>query len=959
MGAITRHRDDTEPSFSRRGFLAGLAVMAGLGLLGAKDAFGYSYYGENAGVGHGAWDAWGMLNGLACRPSGLSNPVNKCMGYATDWDKWNALSGGGQQLRYALNFQVECDWENELYVRLSVYPLTNCGDINNKNTSRLWYAGGDDNLGQVFMDGGDQSILDYSGDLLNTGLGAGMGGWHDSGWYHYQYGSALIWLRKRIWETPASFRSKLKVKRIWEEGTWYEDFRRSIETDWISTKVPEIGIACRGDIVGRIVRFRLASNEDTVLAGGWYGRATEGTRLAPGKSPKGKPECDLTSLFLIDRTEWPSHVDEIGPDRSGRVVLRAAWIPGQNAQIGTNGGPNDSRRPADNENLDVAVNYLDNPFLRYENTLGCRRSMWWPVERKADGSLYADGYTVLINDGSGHPIRRGSGSDFITGHDGYIDHAASYRDSYFTVEEVPVSGSISLKCKEVSYPDPVELNDPANSLLPNLTGGKSGLNGAWKQVFRWYASDEGSKVAIGDIRVWGGCWIDYTGSPQAETAFGDRDAYTGLGSLTGFFALTMIKLELKDSPWGGSICYSIVDVNGSESETRRDGGRAKTGARIAGLKVWLEGEVSDHVDLRVSVFNINDGWSRCDLHSADKDDPYVMGSTYANWAKCVQVDLIGKPKAAILLHDFDGGKEILEPDEELSSQIDGKYVSCVAGLQAVGRRWGTDIGCLVDRFHGYVYSEPAIYRFRKVTVRYYTDGIDDESIVFEDHVDAGHYNVNEAAIYAALKERCNLDDHFDEPSSTGFAGWFADKALTRPFTGAELVMGQEISIYGRNRCTLRVDYADGSLKPEEGVVYVSKPKDGASPVEGALELPDFSDLAESHRLDGIGLPAIGDNGAGHMAAYYGERISFAAPASVYRKMGDGTWRHIVCDAYLTDKAGGGRPCEASKWCGTPRSTSGGATPIRTASPAQRNRYQSGRRCGLRPEPARVPFGRCA
>ena len=46
-----------------------------------------------------------------------------------------------------------------------------------------------------------------------------------------------------------------------------------------------------------------------------------------------------------------------------------------------------------------------------------------------------------------------------------------------------------------------------------------------------------------------------------------------------------------------------------------------------------------------------------------------------------------------------------------------------------------------------------------------------------------------------------------------------------------------------------------------------------------------------------------------MAVYYGERISLAAPADAYRKMEDGTWRHIVCDAYLTDKAGGVVPAE--------------------------------------------------
>ncbi len=213
------------------------------------------------------------------------------------------------------------------------------------------------------------------------------------------------------------------------------------------------------------------------------------------------------------------------------------------------------------------------------------------------------------------------------------------------------------------------------------------------------------------------------------------------------------------------------------------------------------------------------------------------------------------------------------------------------------------------RYRGTVISKPC--RIESVCVEYYADGIDDAHLVYRDsNVHSGDaYAPVDAALEAAGKKPCNLDAHFGEDAASGFTGWFKDTILINPAASLEIPEKGALKLYGRNRCTLRVDYADGSLKPEEGVVYVSKPKDGASPVEGALELPDFSDVAESHSLDGIELPAIGDNGAGHMAAYYGERISFAAPTSVYRKMGDGTWRHIVCDAYLTDKAGGVVPAK--------------------------------------------------
>lgn len=146
---------------------------------------------------------------------------------------------------------------------------------------------------------------------------------------------------------------------------------------------------------------------------------------------------------------------------------------------------------------------------------------------------------------------------------------------------------------------------------------------------------------------------------------------------------------------------------------------------------------------------------------------------------------------------------------------------------------------------------------------------------------------------AALKTRCNLNDHFGEEQSTGFTGWFSDTGLTRPYGGSELKAGEELHLYGRNRCTVRIEYAEGSLHPEEGAVYRTAASDGAPEVAGALELPDYGKGRESHSLGGIALPAIVDDGRAHKAVYWGERVAPAKPEDVYRKTSDGTWRRYV------------------------------------------------------------------
>ena len=80
--------------------------------------------------------------------------------------------------------------------------------------------------------------------------------------------------------------------------------------------------------------------------------------------------------------------------------------------------------------------------------------------------------------------------------------------------------------------------------------------------------------------------------------------------------------------------------------------------------------------------------------------------------------------------------------------------------------------------------------------------------------------------------------------------------------------------------------------------------DNALEVVGALDLVDFGRSAEAHALDGLMLPAIGDDGVGHKAVYRGELVAPARPSSVYSKQQDGTWRRYVAECWLTSAGGG-------------------------------------------------------
>ena len=955
-----------ETPISRRGLFAALAVAAGLGLLGADDAFGWDYWGQNAGIGQGFWDAYGMLKGHVGRSRSYTNPSAKCMGYATSWCEWTCWPGT-QQLRCALNLQIECDYENTLWYHLSFYPLSACGDTNYGTSHRLWYDNGeDDNRGRIYEDAPDDShkILDFNCDLTNNYSGCpspGQQATFNTGWERRSYKDTSKWYRRTGSGFSHSFAAWLELRDIRIDKVWHSEWgAKAFGTGWCATSFPAIPHGSRQDFFGIVCRVHAAVDDSL----NWDVCNAKSSNRTPiyqqelfAGNDKTRPEPNLNQLFL---TEFANY-QEIGgsyadADQSYLITFRPAHVVDGSAALNAwGGGPFDG--------TDIR-NSTKREFVIHKYTKADRTCGWWLVDKwNSDGTKNA---VQVISDASGQAVNRYGGTtakptQLFMWHDGYDTDTQKNKASEWVIEEVPFTGKLELNsgAEEITWPQAPTCGDPFATCYPAKKELWETMGKPTAMIYRWYAAKTPDPAPDEDAVVMGQAHISKTGD------FMEVPAYRHVG--TNFnpdYALEAFRLYLKGTGYEGSIGYMALSRDsGTWSDARTDGewiGQSGASLRWSQIKVWLQGEVARHYDLEVRAFQSDVSWCRTYVSATDTESAPAVGVA-GKTLRCIQVDLIPKPTDAVLVKEFSRDAQMLELTEDEAGAVDGMYLSCAVQQEfKTEKRSGTaEVWPLVHRFHGTIVTPSVKYYAKKSLITYYADGVDDEHIVYIDHAGPGKYTASDAATQAAVKAVCNLNEHFGDTASSGFTGWFTTRELIDSFGGIDLDRGQKLDLYGRNRCTLRIDYADGSLRPEDGVDYKSQPGDGAASISGALGLPDFSGDIESHALDGIDLPAIGDNGVGHMAVYYGERISLATPKDVYRKMGDGTWRHIMCDAYLTDRAGGGRPCRTSRWSGTPRSTSGGATPIQTASPRQRSSYEPGRRRGLRPQAAHVPYGRCA
>ena len=187
------------------------------------------------------------------------------------------------------------------------------------------------------------------------------------------------------------------------------------------------------------------------------------------------------------------------------------------------------------------------------------------------------------------------------------------------------------------------------------------------------------------------------------------------------------------------------------------------------------------------------------------------------------------------------------------------------------------------------------------TVEYYVDGIDDTHIVMTDaNVVAGPYRIPDKADKAAQVAACNLNEHFGEDGGSGLLAWFTNPGLTDPARDLKVVVGRTLKLYARNRLTLRCAFTDDSVDTTTLVLRTSP--ESTAPLAESWTLPDFGLSDERHTLDGIALPAIGDDGPAHKAIYLGESVTLARPEGrVYARMEDGTWAGFRAVAWLASQ----------------------------------------------------------
>ena len=184
---------------------------------------------------------------------------------------------------------------------------------------------------------------------------------------------------------------------------------------------------------------------------------------------------------------------------------------------------------------------------------------------------------------------------------------------------------------------------------------------------------------------------------------------------------------------------------------------------------------------------------------------------------------------------------------------------------------------------------------------FFKDGLDKEDVIFTSprYLTGTDYTFPQEVIDKQLEPTCNLNDRFGMNPSTGFTGWHADKALGDEAITHAVATSGITPLYGRNRCTLRTEYAPGSVELDPSWDMRLLPEEGAEAHPGFI--PVFEE--PKHRgYDAKGkefeLAAIGDSGEGHTAYYFDELARITVPATAYRNIGGGQWRTYKCEAWL-------------------------------------------------------------
>lgn len=900
---------------SRRGFFAALAIAAGLGFMSRTEA--YALAAQNFGRGQWIGNKWvnGYISGAITHPHPQRGVNDYYFGKSTNNGAWNATANGSQKLIAEFACVVECDWSDELYDHIVFRPFYYCASLS-PNGHPLWFGSqdGDDNRSYVFLNG--NLVGTFQGNLVNGGWGTG---WLANGFYEGP--GCETFVRRQAKPHDERVLARMDIWNVWVNGVPANKNPNDIKgqrfapNNDMSINVDKIYIENDLTLMGGIFEVIpvTAPNLRLDLIQGGYENG-----IPVAQYENGRGTCLWHDYDGVNQNWmfWPNKSDGLGcftfciANMVGPGLDRGLDNRGHTSPTMDRGRAEIWRNP-ESTNLTNSWWVHHEPSVTNETDHKC-----WFITSDADGQRL-DTWGVTKDSTDCVAVSSPACPGFW----------ATQVNAQWMIEEVACHGEVGLSSDEAKPGDSLKIlgwhnkfKDETRYIRPAswVLGTKNENALPVYPIFRLYMSDRAEEITEDNAVIMASCRVATWGGQQTE-AYSHRH----IGWPHGGHSIFSLEMRLQDSKYKGSIHYAAQRFTGGEWDEGADGAKVCSNGDydteiISRVKVWLTGDIADEYDLvvRTKLLGGTCAWSDPVYVHNSKDEPLTLETAPAcgpepdgssdTKISGMNVHLIRKPTGARVVREFSADESLTITDDFGSGYL---YVAAMLGLRLPSKN--TD-RIWTDRYRGTVVSKPC--RIESLCVEYYADGIDEAHLVYRDsNVHSGDaYAPVDAALEAAGKKPCNLDGHFGEDAASGFTGWFKDTALVNPAVSLEIPEKGALRLYGRNRCTLRIEYAEGSVEPDAGTVFRKKPSDRAEVVDGALGLVDFTGRNEKHRLDKIDLPAIGDDGVAHAAFYRGESVTLAGSADVFTKREDGTWRRLVFQGYMPDKAGGGLPLSTIK-----------------------------------------------
>lgn len=900
---------------SRRGFFAALAIAAGLGFVSRTEA--YALAAQNFGRGQWIGNKWvnGYISGAITHPHPQRGVNDYYFGKSTNNGAWNATANGSQKLIAEFACVVECDWSDELYDHIVFRPFYYCASLS-PNGHPLWFGSqdGDDNRSYVFLN--DNPVGTFQGNLVNGGWGTG---WLANGFYEGP--GCETFVRRQAKPHDERVLARMDIWNVWVNGVPANKNPNDIKgqrfapNNDMSINVDKIYIENDLTLMGGIFEVIpvTAPNLRLDLIQGGYENG-----IPVAQYENGRGTCLWHDYDGVNQNWmfWPNKSDGLGcftfciANMVGPGLDRGLDNRGHTSPTMDRGRAEIWRNP-ESTNLTNSWWVHHEPSVTNETDHKC-----WFITSDADGQRL-DTWGVTKDSTDCVAVSSPACPGFW----------ATQVNAQWMIEEVACHGEVGLSSDEAKPGDSLKIlgwhnkfKDETRYIRPAswVLGTKNENALPVYPIFRLYMSDRAEEITEDNAVIMASCRVATWGGQQTE-AYSHRH----IGWPHGGHSIFSLEMRLQDSKYKGSIHYAAQRFTGGEWDEGADGAKVCSNGDydteiISRVKVWLTGDIADEYDLvvRTKLLGGTCAWSDPVYVHNSKDEPLTLETAPAcgpepdgssdTKISGMNVHLIRKPTGARVVREFSADESLTITDDFGSGYL---YVAAMLGLRLPSKN--TD-RIWTDRYRGTVVSKPC--RIESLCVEYYADGIDEAHLVYRDsNVHSGDaYAPVDAALEAAGKKPCNLDGHFGEDAASGFTGWFKDTALVNPAVSLEIPEKGALRLYGRNRCTLRIEYAEGSVEPDAGTVFRKKPSDRAEVVDGALGLVDFTGRNEKHRLDKIDLPAIGDDGVAHAAFYRGESVTLAGSADVFTKREDGTWRRLVFQGYMPDKAGGGLPLSTIK-----------------------------------------------